>query len=359
MPQLRNRRGDATAPAGAVLNSRHCRRTVSASLVLALPAGLKALPEMAWGAMADGRSFVFNDRWLAVTGMPEGVHHHDNWLAAAHPDDRAGLGAGWAASVAALAPFEAMFRLRRVDGSFGWVLARATAARGDGRVALRWIGTAVDIDAVKAGGDAAALLAGELAHRISNIFTIIGSVLSLSAREYPEAAAFADSTRARIEALAQAHSFIWPLSDGGDAAPQHAQQLIGLLVQPYAEPEGPLVTLSGDDAVIGDAAATWITLIVHELATNSVKYGALSCPTGRVAIRLRHSPTQLTVIWSETGGPTIAHAPVASGFGSALIDRVARLGQATPARRWWRPEGLALVIRFDLAPHNRLSGGTS
>lgn len=311
-----------------------------ASIIPALPAALALLPEMAWVAAADGHGVAFNDRWQAVTGIDSAT-----FTAQAHPDDREAVEARWQASLADGSPFEASFRLRRADGRYLWVLARAVLVPGSVPV---WTGIATDIDALKSSEDHATLVAGELAHRIGNIFGVVSSVLALSARERPEAAAFVHSARARIAALATAHGHILAPDAGGGAPKHRLQALIRLLLLPYQAVGGPLVEISGDDMEISGQAVTSVALVVHELATNAVKHGALSCPQGCSAVRVRKAAGHVAIVWSETGGPAISESPTRQGFGTALIDRVMKMSDDARARRWWRPEGLAVVMRLRL-----------
>ena len=315
---------------------------------LAMPDGMQSLPEMAWCASADGTRFVGNARWHAVTGMADVRFALADWLEAMHADDRSHLAGDWANSVETGTALETVVRHRCAGGGFAWMQVRMQPVRDEIGAICHWFGVGADIDRLKTSEASAVLIANELAHRIGNIFAVVGGMLSLSAREQPEAAQFAKSTAARIAALATAHAFIWPPMLGGDAAPQQVSTLIGLLLLPYGTPDGPEISVSGDDAVVVGTAATCVTLIIHELATNAAKHGALSCRDGRLTVRLRRSPTHLTIIWSEHGGPAIVQPPTRTGFGTGLIDRVTRLGQVARARRWWRRDGLLMVLRLTL-----------
>ena len=321
---------------------------VDANNMLVMPDGMQSLPEMAWCASADGARLVGNTRWHAVTGMTDGSFVLADWLAAIHADDRSDFAEAWAHSLETGTDLEAIVRHGCSGGGFAWMQVRMRPVRDVVGTVCHWTGIGANIDRLKTSEASAVLIANELAHRIGNIFAVVGGMLTLSAREQPEAATFAKSTAERIAALATAHAFIWPPLLGGDAAPQQVSTLIDMLLRPYGTPDGPEITVSGDDAVIVGTVATCITLIIHELATNAAKHGALSCSDGRLAVRLRRSPTHLTIIWSEHGGPTILHPPTRTGFGTGLIDRVTRLGQVARARRWWRRDGLLRVLRVAL-----------
>jgi two-component sensor histidine kinase len=87
-------------------------------------------------------------------------------------------------------------------------------------------------------------------------------------------------------------------------------------------------------------------MIVHELATNARKYGALSTPEGRVEVLWRRDGERLILVWRETGGPP-ATAPRRRGFGSKLVGRLARQLDASVAYDW-RPDGLRLELAASL-----------
>lgn len=333
------------------------QQSISLSLVAAgqevsptMPEGLQMLPEIAWCASADGARFVGNDRLHAVTGTAAKLFSAADLLRVIHEDDRPALAQAWVNSVDTGTTLEAMVRLHCADGGFAWVLVRAAPVRDIVGMICHWVGIATVVDALKTGEAKAMLIADELAHRIGNIFAVVGGILALSARDQPAAADFACTTAARIAALATAHAFIWPPASGGDAAPQQVGSLIKLLLQPYDTPDGPQIVISGDEAVISGTTATYLTLIIHELATNAAKHGALSRNAGQLAVRLRRTRTRLVIIWSERGGPAILQTPARTGFGTGLIDRVARMGKVVRARRWWHHDGLVMGLRLTLDP---------
>ncbi len=313
-----------------------------------MPEGLQTLPEIAWCVTADGLFLVGNDRWSAVTGLAGTLFSSADWLQAIHVEDRPAASDAWSHGIASAEPFEAVFRLCRADGGHCWVVARVAPIRDDAGVVLYWTGVATDIDAVKTSEARSALIATELAHRIGNIFAVVGSMLALSARGQPEVAAFARATAARITSLGAAHAFIWPMDAGRDAAPPALTGLLGVLLDAYVTPDGPKIDVCGDNVPISAALASCVTLIVHELATNAAKHGALTSRDGHIAVRIRHSATGLMILWAERGGPAIDHRPTRTGFGTGMIDRIIRLTHGARARRWWRREGLMIALRFPL-----------
>jgi two-component sensor histidine kinase len=124
----------------------------------------------------------------------------------------------------------------------------------------------------------------ELSHRISNIFAIVSGLVALSARGRPEARAFARDLQARFDALASAYRYASPqlASPAPLAGSETVKGLLRILTAPYRGEGDDAIVLEGQDAPIGLRAASTLALIVHELATNAVKHGALSSETGTV-----------------------------------------------------------------------------
>jgi two-component sensor histidine kinase len=168
--------------------------------------------------------------------------------------------------------------------------------------------------------EARELLARELSHRIKNIFAVVGGLAALSARGHPEAASFAQSFRERITALAQAHEYVRPHSPESRPEPVD-ETVLGLmrtLLEPYLQAEQERVILAGDDVPVGSKSATSLALIMHEQATNAVKYGALSNESGRVVLTGRREGETYHLLWQEIGGPPVAGPPQRQGFGTVL-----------------------------------------
>ncbi len=189
------------------------------------------------------------------------------------------------------------------------------------------------------------LVSLELSHRIRNIFAVISGLVTLSARGQPEMRPFARALQARIDALAAAHRYVSPL--GAAPAPQGGAEtvkgLLRLLTAPYNGQFHETIAIDGDDAPIGLQAAGTIALIVHELATNAVKHGALSSGTGTVRVSCAAENGCYTIEWRENGGPRLSGPPQHRGFGSTFSGRLVASG-LVDIRRIWRPEGLEVSI---------------
>lgn len=161
------------------------------------------------------------------------------------------------------------------------------------------------------------LLIAELNHRVRNILGLIRALVAQSQAEALSVPGFAAIIGGRIAALASAHDNITARNWG----PASLTRLIEGELAPYCGETRTRVRLAGDDVLVSPEAYTILALVVHELATNSAKYGSLSARAGRVEVSLaRTAFGDLSLRWRETGGPPVT-APTRQGFGSTIITR--------------------------------------
>ena len=303
------------------------------------------IPDIAWSCTAELVFDFYNVRWREYTGA-EPPLESDGWRPFVHPDDEDAAFGAWGEASQKGEAFESTYRMRMASGEYRWMLSRAVPLRGaDGQIE-RWFGTVTDVHTQRNLSEQRDLLARELSHRIKNIFAVIASLVSLRARQHPDAGPFAADLGDTIAALGRAHDYVRPL--GG----RHGDRLVGLLrdlLRPYDEPGIDRVAFIGDDCRLGERAATPLALVFHELATNSAKYGALSTREGRVTITttLQRDAGTMRIGWVESGGPPPA-ANGNEGFGSRLV-KLAVEGQLRGTmQRHWLESGLSAEVLVPL-----------
>jgi PAS domain S-box-containing protein len=177
---------------------------------------------------------------------------------------------------------------------------------------------------------------GELRHRVKNLLAMVRALARRTGAEGRSGEQYRDAFLGRLEALAVAHELAFG-TDGVDLA-----TLVGRTLEPYAGERAAVAVPAGPAVVLAEAKVRALALVLHELATNAVKHGALSVPEGRVRVGWEVEEAggarRVRLRWEERGGPRVA-PPAARGFGTLLIERAAReLGG--PAELTFAPEGL-------------------
>ncbi|GLS86211.1 hypothetical protein GCM10010873_11850 [Cypionkella aquatica] len=314
-----------------------------------------AMPQMVWSARPDGAPDYYSKRWYDFTGVPLGSTDGAAWHAVFHPDDQPRALQVWQQAVTSGTPYEIEYRLRHHSGEYHWVLGRALPVRDEAGQILRWFGTCTDINETKKAAAYVELLSQELSHRIKNIFAIIQSLIGLSGRRAPESAKFAQELQARIAALGRAHDLARPHSDQsrphGRGVTLHS--LAREILRPYLAMDDGRITISGEDPAVDDGAATPMALILHELATNAKKYGALSSNTGEVHIDVVCDAQTCQLTWTERGGPLLMGAPDVTGFGTKLVLASAQSHLNGTIERRWDASGLVVVVTCPLSSLTR------
>ena len=260
-----------------------------------------------------------------------------------HPDDRPAYDAGMRDFRIVTAPVER--RYRRPDGSYRWVRSQRRAFLGpDGR-ATRIVGTLLDITDRKEAESRQRLLMAELDHRVKNILATVQAVVARSLGRR----AGAEALGGRIAALARAHTLLGQNRWRGASLLTLLQEE---LVPYQGGPDGARVVLDGPDILLSPKGAQSLGLVLHELATNAAKYGALSIPEGHLHVRwqiLAQVPPRLQLDWRETDGPA-ATAPQHRGFGLRLIERSLEYDLGGTAQLSFVSEGLHARLELPLDP---------
>lgn len=306
-----------------------------------------SMPQMVWSTLPDGFHDYYNARWYEFTGVPDGSTDGEGWNGMFHPDDQDRAWARWNHSLETGEPYDIEYRLRRRDGMYRWTLGRAMPIRNEAGEITRWFGTCTDIDDLKRIEQAKELLSQELSHRIKNIFAVVSALVALSARQHPEARAFALGLRTRIGALARAHEFVRPHTETSrpTVGSMTLHAFLRALFAAYLDDAGaPRIVVSGEDTVFDDQAATSVALLFHELATNAAKYGALSQDEGRVSLETAFDEDRFHFHWVEIGGPRVDGPPERRGFGSSLAELSVQGQLGGRLSHDWNPQGLKVFV---------------
>ena len=314
-----------------------------------------AMPQMVWTTLPDGYHDYYNAQWYAFTGVSSGSTDGEEWNEMFHPDDRTLAWERWRHSLATGEGYEIQYRLRHNSGDYRWVLGRALPVRNAEGDIIRWIGTCTDIDEAKRAAERTELLSRELSHRIKNIFAVISGLINLTAARAGELRPTINELLGRVAALGRAHEFARPHSawSAPKIGASTIKGLISELLRPYALDGEDRIRVRGTDAKVDDKGATPIALVVHELATNAAKYGALSTSEGRVTVDISLDDDQLKICWVERGGPALAGPPQHEGFGTQLAELSVARQLGGEISRDWLSEGLRVIIRVNTSRLHR------
>jgi two-component sensor histidine kinase len=197
-------------------------------------------------------------------------------------------------------------------------------------------------------------VAQEMSHRLKNLFAVTDSMIRGSARNAKSPAAMADALSGRLHALASADSLVRRKvrDSGGISDRKDLGDLIRAVVRAHeaASERGEFAFhIEGPELSCADHASSGVALIIHELATNASKYGALMMADGRVTITWETRGPMLQLQWIESGGPIINSAPTQSGFGSTLAQRIVKGQFGGVLSQEWNPEGLCVTMTLSIA----------
>ena len=304
-----------------------------------------------WAWNVDTDLFTMDERGFELWGLPwrdavtfEELSDH------IHPADRDRVRSAFAATRAMLGRYETDFRII-VNEEVRWISARGQG-EDVGIVGRTMFGIFLDVSGRKHAEEGNELLAGEMSHRVKNLLTIATGLTTITSRSAASIEDMAHTLTERLTALGRAHDLVRPLPNGqGDAA------LLGDLLSVLLAPYDDLGAFKGRIRVavermgVGERAATGLALVIHELATNSMKYGALSVPTGTLDLSSAVDGDAIVLTWLERAGPAVTAPAGAEGFGSKLVRRsiAGQLGGSIGYD--WAPDGLIATLRLD---RNRL-----
>jgi len=257
-----------------------------------------------------------------------------------HPDDVGELRNAMAQFAKGARSYEAEFRVKRPDGETRWCVGSAAATVDKGGRVVRVSGVTVDITERKRAEERQNLLAREVDHRAKNALALAQSIVRLTRGENVKA--YVQAVEGRISALARVHTILslssWQGAEIG--------KLVDQELAPYST--GDQIAFGGSDIQLQPATAQTLALALHELVTNSAKYGALSTLSGRLSIKWEIEDDVLRMVWEEKDGPVVAK-PASRGFGTRSVIASIESQLGGQAVFDWRSEGLICRLSVPLS----------
>lgn len=304
---ISNARRPVDSPSPFAWTTQHLRLAITAAGV--------AL----WSWNVSDQTFTMDERGYQLWGLPvTGFVTFEALSAHIHPADRDRVRAAFEATRAIVGPYEIDFRIM-VGEEVRWISARGQG-NDDGIVGEIMFGIFLDVTGRKQAEEGHELLAGEMSHRVKNLLAIASGLTAITSRSTGTTVDMARELTQRLTALGRAHDLVRPLSRG-DGKAALLGDLLTVLLAPYDD-EGAFsgrIRVSVPRLGVGEAAATTLALVVHELATNSLKYGALSTPAGTLDVACSAPDADVIVVWTERGGPAVEAPTGPPGYGSRLV----------------------------------------
>jgi two-component sensor histidine kinase len=229
---------------------------------------------------------------------------------------------------------------------------RWISARGQGNDAgmknRKMTGIFLDVTGRKNAEESHELLAGEMSHRVKNLLAIATGLTHITSRSSSSIEDMTKQLTTRLTALGRAHDLVRPLPQGqGNAA--LLGDIITVLLAPYDD-EGAFagrIRVAVPRLGVGETAATGLALVIHELATNAMKYGSLSVPEGTLDVSGSMVDDNVEIQWTERGGPVVVRPDGVGGYGSKLLHRTLAGHLGGTLEHDWSEEGLLVTLRID------------
>jgi len=256
--------------------------------------------------------------------------------------DRDRVRAAFTATRAIMGAYEIDFRIM-IGDDIRWVSARGIGDDSGLHDRLAY-GIFLNVTGRKQAEEGHELLAGEMSHRVKNLLAIATGLTQISSRSTTTAQEMAKDLTQRLTSLGRAHDLVRPLP-GNQGTAALLGDLLSILLSPYDD----VAAFSGRIRVsvprmgVGEGSATTLALVIHELATNSVKYGALSASTGTLDVSGILVDEYIKLVWTERGGPPVTPGET-TGYGSKLVRRSVngQLGGAIDYN--WSPHGVIVTL---------------
>lgn len=300
------------------------------------------IPQLAWMADGDGRVFWYNQRWYEFTGTTAESAQGWGWHDVVHPEHAErvidSIRDVWSRGE----PWEDTYPLRGASGEYHWFLSRAQPVHDEKGDLLFWCGTNTDITEERETNERIRLLMNEVNHRARNILATIQAIVHRTVGSTDQA--LTEALIRRITALAANQDLLTNSNWSGASIDAICRSQMLHVVDPSdrrVQFDGP------EDLVLKPTAAEALGLAIHELATNAMKYGALSSDTGRVSLRWNVAEVggepRLEIEWRESGGPPVSR-PSQTGFGTVIITRNPEMALRGKVVLDYSPEGVVWSV---------------
>lgn len=296
----------------------------------------------------DGKWLRVNQAFCDFTGYTREELLHMSYADVTHPDDveenrlaRDKLFAGRAES------FQMDKRYLRKDGTVTWGSTAVSTQRDADEETPYAIAIIQDINARRQAEASRELLLGELNHRVKNTLAVVQGIAKQTLRVAQSPEEFVQSFEERVQSISAAHNLL----NESDWAPVSIQSLTEAQVADPFWTVSDRISISGPEVLLTSNVSVTLGMIIYELATNALKFGALSVPEGLVSMTWSTQSIadkmHLVLDWRESNGPTVTQ-PKRSGFGMFMLGRGVELGLSGSCDCSFSPDGFVCQLKIPL-----------
>ncbi|WP_158626062.1 HWE histidine kinase domain-containing protein [Arsenicitalea aurantiaca] len=295
-------------------------------------------PAMLWMGDALGRCVFLNSSLRRFWGVDPDALDQFDWSSTLHPDDVALLSQPFSEAMAAHTSFVVEARYRRADGIYRIMRTEANPRFGGDGTFLGMTGLNIDVTEQRDAEQKSLYLMGELNHRTKNLITVVMAIARATARS-TEPDRFLETFSSRLAGLASSNDLLV----AQDWTAVSMRDLVTSQFRTISMESDDRIAFDGPDFSVCPQHAQTVGMALHELATNSLKHGALSEPSGRLTVTWRsNDANQWRLEWRETVSRTLP-APVRRGFGHVvMVDMVERTVGKVDLR--FEPQGVTWIL---------------
>jgi len=300
-----------------------------------------------WSWHVDTDALTMDEQGYQLWGIePRTDLRFEDLSECIHPADRDRVREAFNATRAIVGPYETDFRIL-VGPDVRWVSARGQGSDED--ISKRTMfGVFLNVTVRKQAEEGHELLAGEMSHRVKNLLAVAAALAAITSRSTANVADMTRELTERLQALGRAHDLVRPLP-GNEGKAALLGDLLTVLLAPYDDLGAftGRVRVSVPRMGVGEVAANTLALVIHEMATNSLKYGALSVDTGTLDVSCTPHDDHVVLVWTERGGPKVAAPTDAPGYGTQLVRRTMQRQLGGSIDYTWSPSGLIAALTID------------
>lgn len=311
-----------------------------ARLAMALKAGGLGT----WSVALPDLTVTVSEACLANFGRDPGeAFTYADFERSLHPEDYQRVQVALADTIKSGAPYDIEYRVLTPAGEQRWIHVQGALQRRADGTPLALSGFSSNISVRKFAEEHRMVLARELTHRVKNTLATVGAVVSQTLRDAPSLAEGRTAVAGRIASLGTAHELLVRDEVEGAAI----SEIVERVLAPFIDSEGSRFSIEGPAIRLSPEITLALSMALHELATNAIKYGALSVPEGSVQIRWElvgdAARRRFRFTWVERDGPPVV-PPTRVGFGTRMIERVLSGRVAGTPKMHYAPEG----VRFEI-----------